>query len=176
MIFMFASEQALPQELDVDLLGTPGLQNHSMFVKIWVKLTKLNSLNGSICGQLKKLLSTYQDVWCLAHTRNIKWLENQGRQKMISMESQEKMGNVMGMSIESDNNFIYKCRYFYFGFYYPSTDVKVMKENLVYPSISLISELGGSFGLFVGFSFLTFFDFFTYSYEKFRTLHNRNYW
>ena len=91
------------------------------------------------------------------------------------MESQEKMGNIMDMSIELDNNFIYKCRYFYFGFYYPSTDVKVMKENLVYPSISLISELGGSFGLFVGFSFLTFFDCFTYLYGRLRTLYDRNY-
>ena len=65
--------------------------------------------------------------------------------------------------------------HFYFGLAYASSDVKIMKQNLVYPVTSFISDLGGSFGMFIGFSFLTFFDCFTYLYERLRTLYDRNY-
>ena len=59
--------------------------------------------------------------------------------------------------------FLFKnYRYFYIGFTFASTDVKVEKESLVYPAVSFISELGGSLGLFVGFSFLTLWDCFEY--------------
>ena len=37
--------------------------------------------------------------------------------------------------------------------------MKKQKETLVYPVISFVSELGGSLGLFVGFSFLTIWDY-----------------
>ena len=43
-----------------------------------------------------------------------------------------------------------------------STDLRIEKETYVYPTISFIGELGGSLGLFVGFSFLTVFDFFDF--------------
>ena len=41
-----------------------------------------------------------------------------------------------------------------------SSEVKIEKEAYVYPAISFIGELGGSLGLFLGFSFLTIFDIF----------------
>ena len=47
---------------------------------------------------------------------------------------------------------------FYFGFTYASTELKIEKQVLVYPLVSFISELGGSLGLFVGFSFLAIWD------------------
>ena len=44
------------------------------------------------------------------------------------------------------------------GYNYVSTDIRYEKEAWVYPVVSFIAELGGSLGLFVGFSFLTFWD------------------
>ena len=39
-------------------------------------------------------------------------------------------------------------------------------ETYVYPGISFISEIGGSLGLFVGFSFLTIYDWFDQIFAK----------
>ena len=47
---------------------------------------------------------------------------------------------------------------FMLGYNYVSTDIRYEKEAWVYPAVSFIAELGGSLGLFVGFSFLTFWD------------------
>ena len=47
---------------------------------------------------------------------------------------------------------------FMLGYNYVSTDIRYEKEAWVYPVVSFIAELGGSLGLFVGFSFLTFWD------------------
>ena len=49
---------------------------------------------------------------------------------------------------------------------FPSTNVKKLKESLVYPTMSFISELGGSLGLFVGFSLLTVWDYFNVMLDK----------
>ena len=49
---------------------------------------------------------------------------------------------------------------------FPSTNVKKLKESLVYPTMSFISELGGSLGLFVGFSILTIWDYFNIVLDK----------
>ena len=46
------------------------------------------------------------------------------------------------------------------------SNVKIRKEAPVYPTMSFISELGGSFGLFVGFSFLSVFDIYHYLFRK----------
>ena len=51
-----------------------------------------------------------------------------------------------------------------------STDVRIEKESYVYSAISLIGELGGSLGLFVGFSFLTIFDFYDFVQKSFKNL------
>ena len=40
-----------------------------------------------------------------------------------------------------------------------STDVLEKQEELIYPFLSLVAEFGGSLGLFLGFSFMTVFDF-----------------
>ena len=61
------------------------------------------------------------------------------------------------------------CRRFHIGFSFASTDIVTQKENLVYPPVSFISELGGSLGLFVGFSFLTIWDAVTYLIENLKS-------
>ena len=43
-----------------------------------------------------------------------------------------------------------------------STDIRMAKEEEIYPFISFISELGGSLGLFLGFSFMTIWDLIDY--------------
>ena len=43
-----------------------------------------------------------------------------------------------------------------------STDIRMEKEVKIYPLISFISELGGSLGLFLGFSFMTLWDLIDY--------------
>ena len=54
------------------------------------------------------------------------------------------------------------------GYNYVSTDIRYEKEAWVYPAVSFIAELGGSLGLFVGFSFLTFWDCLDYALAKCR--------
>ena len=46
---------------------------------------------------------------------------------------------------------------FMFGF--SSTTLTLKQETLVYPTASFIAEVGGSLGLFVGFSFLNLWDY-----------------
>ena len=53
-----------------------------------------------------------------------------------------------------------------------STDLRIEKEEYVYPALSFIGELGGSLGLFVGFSFLTVFDFFDFIENRFTSMKN----
>ena len=43
-------------------------------------------------------------------------------------------------------------------FGYSSNSLTIKEEALVYPFISFFAELGGSLGLFLGFSFLTLWD------------------
>ena len=56
---------------------------------------------------------------------------------------------------------MYECfltSYFLWGWNYASTSIQREKEDWVYPAVSFVAELGGSLGLFVGFSFLTVWD------------------
>ena len=79
---------------------------------------------------------------------------------------QEKRGKIMINLIVVDSTFINRNhRLFKFGFYYATTDVRIEKETLVYPLMSFISELGGSLGLFVGFSLLTVWDAIIFMYQ-----------
>ena len=41
---------------------------------------------------------------------------------------------------------------------FSSSKVIVSKEGLVYPPLSFLAEVGGSLGLFIGFSFLGLYD------------------
>ena len=47
-----------------------------------------------------------------------------------------------------------------------STVLETKTESYVYPGISFVSEIGGSLGLFVGFSFLTIYDWFDQIFAK----------
>ena len=52
-----------------------------------------------------------------------------------------------------------------------STDVTVKTEELLYPITSFVSEYGGAFGLFLGFSFMMVWDvafFFFQAVKKFK--------
>ena len=58
------------------------------------------------------------------------------------------------------------------GYNFVSTDIRSEKEAWVYPLIpSFIAELGGSLGLFLGFSFLTFWDCFDYVLARYKRYH-----
>ena len=46
--------------------------------------------------------------------------------------------------------------------------ISFKKELWVYDEISLVSEIGGALGLFVGFSFLNVADLLTYIYDAFK--------
>ena len=61
---------------------------------------------------------------------------------------------------------ILQFRHFGVSFLLASSDLKIQKESLMYPDASFISELGGSLGLFVGFSFLAVWDWFYPMYVK----------
>ena len=77
-------------------------------------------------------------------------------------------GNSLDLLIQIFQND--QFRYFHFGFNFASTDIGKQKEDLVYPPVSFISELGGSLGLFVGFSFLTIWDCIDYMMERSKTV------
>ena len=53
-------------------------------------------------------------------------------------------------------------REFAFGLNFVSTDIRIEREVEIYPLLSFVSELGGSLGLFLGFSFLTIWDMIDY--------------
>ena len=54
------------------------------------------------------------------------------------------------------------------GFEIIASATKFRNEIQIYPFLSFICDLGGSLGLFVGFSFLTLWDFFDMIYIKFK--------
>ena len=59
-------------------------------------------------------------------------------------------------------------RYTVIGFEIIASATKFRNEIQIYPFLSFICDLGGSLGLFVGFSFLTLWDFFDMIYIKFK--------
>ena len=85
-----------------------------------------------------------------------------------SLEHKAHRGNSLDLSMQIFQND--QFRYFHFGFNFASTDIGKQKEDLVYPPVSFISELGGSLGLFVGFSFLTIWDCIDYMMERSKTV------
>ena len=59
-------------------------------------------------------------------------------------------------------------RYTVIGFEIIASGTKFRNEIQIYPFLSFICDLGGSLGLFVGFSFLTLWDFFDIIFIKFK--------
>ena len=45
---------------------------------------------------------------------------------------------------------------------FATTEVLIQEEVYIYPLLSFLSELGGALGLFLGFSFLMFWDLIVY--------------
>ena len=54
------------------------------------------------------------------------------------------------------------------GLVYATTEVRLEEEDWVYPSLSFIAEFGGALGMFVGFSFMTFWDCFVWGFGKYK--------
>ena len=115
-------------------------------------------LTGDISTLNRKLYSTQQDARFRAITMNTKLKENP-RVERKAWSPTSKF-TFMFYDLEEDKviSSILLFSSFAFGFNFVSTDISVQKEDLVYPPVSFISELGGSLGLFVGFSFLNIWD------------------
>ena len=47
------------------------------------------------------------------------------------------------------------------GVSYSTTEILVQEEQWVYPAVSFLAEFGGALGMFLGFSFMMFWDCFT---------------
>ena len=58
--------------------------------------------------------------------------------------------------------------YFMFTNSFDSTEGRWEKEVWAYPTISFIADIGGSLGLFIGFSFLSVWDFWEYVFDKYK--------
>ena len=54
--------------------------------------------------------------------------------------------------------------------YFQSNIVEVHKEELAYPTISLVADVGGVLGLFIGFNFLMVWDWIVWATEQLRYL------
>ena len=50
--------------------------------------------------------------------------------------------------------------------YFQSNIVEVHKEELAYPTISLVADVGGVLGLFIGFNFLMVWDWIGWGIQK----------
>ena len=53
--------------------------------------------------------------------------------------------------------------------YFQTNFVEVQKEELAYPTISLVADVGGVLGLFIGFNFLMVWDWIVWGIKKFCT-------
>lgn len=112
-------------------------------------------LTGDISTLNRKLYSTQQDARFRAITMNTKLKENPKVERRAWFPTSKFPFMVYEDRVISS---ILLFSSFAFGFNFVSTDISVQKEDLVYPPVSFISELGGSLGLFVGFSFLNIWD------------------
>ena len=52
------------------------------------------------------------------------------------------------------------------------TETRLEKEDWPYPAISFIAEMGGALGLFIGFSFLSVWDFWEFVFDKYKQYTN----
>ena len=59
-------------------------------------------------------------------------------------------------------------RNFLFMTSFDSTEGRLEKEVWAYTAISFIAEMGGALGLFIGFSFLSVWDFWEYIFDKYK--------
>ena len=51
-----------------------------------------------------------------------------------------------------------------------TTEIAVEEEDWVYPEVSFLAEFGGALGMFLGFSFMMFWDCFSYLLSKMNVL------
>ena len=56
--------------------------------------------------------------------------------------------------------------------YFQKTIVEVQREEFAYPPISLVADVGGVLGLFIGFNFLMIWDWIVMGLQKFCTKNN----
>ena len=56
--------------------------------------------------------------------------------------------------------------------YFKKNIVEVQREELAYPTISLVADVGGVLGLFIGFNFLMIWDWIVMGIQRFCTKNN----
>ena len=106
--------------------------------------------------------STFSDI--LRYIRHDLWIRNYEQELIIQKTGCLKPCNFKeylsaGITRKLKNlNYVDLKGKYCLNFVLASTVLDRKTESYVYPGISFVSEIGGSLGLFVGFSFLTIYD------------------
>lgn len=108
------------------------------------------------CWILRKLL-TRPNAVCLANTLNILPHQLTFFQSKVSKN----------FSIFKFVSFSYSTNLTHLSIMLANRKVRRRTEVMMYPWVSFVSEFGGALGLFVGFSFMMFWDFAEYSFVLF---------
>ena len=118
----------------------------------------LGDLSGSTLIWNTEKWEIYQpDVTNLAHTESTDWLGTpKGNISQIIWSPQETL--VIGF-LHIIKRWVKNKHHIQHAVKFLNTYIKVETEVLIYPWQSLLAEFGGALGLFLGFSFMTIWDF-----------------
>ena len=102
-----------------------------------------------------------------AALKNIERLEIQVLEITLFLSQKMKDSRGDNRTLVNSSKMYISARYTVVGF---TSATKFRNEIQIYPFESFLCDLGGSLGLFVGFSFLTLWDFFDIVYVKIKQL------
>jgi len=119
----------------------------------WDKLESIQ--NVPLCDNLQKMRSYEKEFLYLSQVEEREVLKETGCLPPCQFSEYTLVENVPGFE-----------KTYGYGLAYATTEVRIEEEDWVYPGLSFIGEFGGSLGLFVGFSFYTFWDVLVYIYNK----------